>query len=190
MKPHPNRYHPMLVRAHWLTLLLLVAVYALIELHDVFPKGSDAREAMKTWHFMLGLAVFGLVFLRLAMRRLFEAPPIEPAPAAWQHHLATAMHVALYAFLVVMPLLGWLALSAKGKPVPFFGLELPALLPPDKALGKQLEGIHEAIGTLGYVLIGLHAAAALFHHYVMRDDTLRRMSPWRDQAPAGQLPQA
>lgn len=183
-QPTPHRYHPLLVGAHWLTLLLLVAVYALIELRGVFPKGSDAREAMKTWHFTLGLALFGLVFARLAMRRLFETPPIEPTPAAWQQHLATAMHVALYAFLVVMPLLGWLTLSAKGKPVPFFGLELPALLSPDKALGKRIEGIHEAIGTIGYFLIGLHAAAGLFHHYVLRDDTLRRMSPWRDRAPA------
>lgn len=173
----PHRYHPSMVGIHWLTLALLIAVYALIELRGIFPKGSSAHDAMKTWHFMLGLTVFGLVFLRLAIGRFVAAPPIDPPPAAWQQRLATAMHVALYTFLVVMPLLGWLALSAKGKPVPFFGLELPALLPPDKALGKKIEDIHEAIGTAGYFLIGLHATAGLFHHYVMRDDTLRRMWP-------------
>jgi cytochrome b561 len=78
-----------------------------------------------------------------------------------------------------MPLLGWLALSAKAKVIPFFGLYLPALLAPDKALGHSLGEIHETIGTIGYYLIGLHAAAALFHHYVMRDDALRRMLPRR-----------
>jgi len=91
--------------------------------------------------------------------------------------------VALYAFLVVMPVLGWFALSAKGGVVHFYGLELPALVGPDRALAKRLEDIHEAIGTVGYFLVGGHAAAALWHHYVMRDDTLRRMSPWPERAP-------
>ncbi|MCC6212726.1 MAG: cytochrome b, partial [Burkholderiales bacterium] len=86
-------------------------------------------------------------------------------------------HVALYAFLIVMPLLGWLALSAKGRAIPFFGLQLPALIAPDRALGGRLEDVHEFIGTLGYLLIGLHALASLVHHYVMQDDTLRRMLP-------------
>jgi len=92
------------------------------------------------------------------------------------------MHVALYGLLLVLPLLGWLTLSAKGRPVPFFGLELPALLAPDKALGKSLEDVHEFIGQLGYWLIGLHAAAALVHHYLVHDDTLRRMWPGQSTA--------
>lgn len=186
MNPYATtrRWNPWSIGAHWLTLILLAAVYALIELRGIFPKGTDAHQAMKTWHFMLGLGVLGLVVARLALRALFEAPPIEPPPPVWQHRLAVAMHLALYAWLIVQPLLGWLALSAKGHPIPFFGLELPALVAPDKALGKSLEDIHEAIGILGYWLIGLHAAAALFHHYLMRDDTLRRMLPWTGSAGA------
>lgn len=176
-----ERYHPISIGVHWLTLALLIAVYALIELRGMFPKGSDPREAMKAWHSMLGITVFGLVFARLALRLVFRSPPIVPAPADWQRHLAAAMHVALYVFLIVMPLLGWLTLSAAGKPVPFFGLELPALISPDKTLSKNLEDVHEVIGTIGYYLIGLHALAALFHHYVMRDDTLSRMLPGRSR---------
>jgi cytochrome b561 len=173
-----NRYHALSIAAHWLTLALLVAVYALILLRELYPKGSDPRELMKTWHFMLGLTVFGIVGVRMLLRLVLRAPPISPAPPAWQHALAAAMHLALYAFLVVMPLLGWLVLSAEGKPIPFFGLQWPALIGPDKALGDNLEEIHETVGTIGYYLVGLHAAAALFHHYFMRDDTLRRMLPW------------
>ena len=176
-----KRYHPALIGMHWLTLVLLAAADALIELRGIFPKGSGAHELMKTWHFMLGLAVFALVLLRLPLRLALHAPPITPAPPAWQHRLALAMHVALYALLLALPLLGWLTLSAKGRPVPFFGLELPPLLAPDKALGKSLEGVHEFIGELGYWLIGLHAAAALYHHYLVRDDTLRRMLPGRSR---------
>lgn len=174
-----ERYHGLSIGAHWLTLVLLAAVYALIELRGIYPKGSAAHDAMKTWHFMLGLTVFGIVFLRLAMRAVFPAPPIRPVPPAWQHYLAMAMHLLLYVFLLGMPVMGWLTLSAQGKVIPFFGLELPALIGTDKSLGHSLEDIHETIGTLGYYLIGLHAAAALYHHYFVRDDTLLRMLPWR-----------
>ena len=174
-----NRYHPALIGMHWLTLVLLVAAYALIELRGIFPKGSSAHDLMKTWHFMLGLAVWALVLVRLPLSLALHAPPITPTPPAWQHRLAQAMHVALYALLLALPLLGWLTLSAKGRPIPFFGLELPALLGPDKALAKSLEDVHETLGELGYWLIGLHAAAALYHHYLVRDDTLRRMLPGR-----------
>ncbi len=175
--PHtPSRYHGLSISLHWLTLLLLVAVYALIELREMYPKGSETRELMKHWHFMLGLVVFALVLIRLPARALFRVPPITPAPPAWQEWLAKAMHLALYVFLVGMPLLGWIVLSAKGKPVPFFGLTLPPLVAPDQALAERFQDLHALIGTIGYWLIGLHAAAALFHHYVSRDDTLRRMT--------------
>lgn len=177
-----NRYHPLLVGMHWLTLVLLLAVYASIELHGIFPKGSDTRELMKTWHFMLGLSVFALVLVRLPLRLALGAPPITPAPPAWQHRLALAMDTALYAILLALPLLGWLVLSAKGKAIPFFGLDLPALVAPDKALAKNIEEVHETLGTLGYWLIGVHAGAALVHHHLMRDDTLRRMWPRRPAA--------
>lgn len=174
-----NRYDGLSIGAHWLTLALMVALYALIELRGLTPKGSDLRAALKVWHEMFGLAVFCLTFARLALRLAFRAPLIAPPPPAWQHVLAQVMHIALYAFLIALPLLGWLTLSAQGKPVPFFGFEWPALVAPDKALGRSLEDIHETLGNLGYFLIGLHALAALYHHYVMRDDTLRRMLPGR-----------
>lgn len=174
-----DRYHVMSIAVHWITLALLIAVYAFIELRGIFPKGSAAYNAMKTWHFMLGLMVFGIVGIRLVLRLVFRAPPITPNPPGWQLWLAKATHLALYAFLIVMPLLGWLTLSAKGRAIPFFGIELPALIGPDKSLGADLEELHETIGTVGYYLVGLHAAAALFHHYFMHDDTVLRMLPSR-----------
>lgn len=173
-----NRYGSLSIAMHWLMLLLLIAVYASINLHDAFPKGSELRAGFKTWHFMLGFAVFMLVGARLVIRFLSgPAPRITPPVARWQLTAAHAMHAALYAFMIAMPLLGWLTLSAGGKPIPFFGLEFPALIGPDKGLASGLKEIHETIGILGYYLIGLHAVAALFHHYVTRDDTLLRMLP-------------
>lgn len=174
-----NRYHTLSMSLHWLTLLLVIAVYACIELREIYPKGSEPREALKMWHFMLGLTVLGVTAVRLISRLLLTAPPITPAPPVWQLKLAKLVHLALYAFLLVMPLLGWLVLSAAEKPIPFFGFHLPALLAPNKDLAHTLKEIHETIGVLGYYLIGLHAAAAIFHHLFMRDDTLLRMLPER-----------
>jgi cytochrome b561 len=152
-------------------LVLLTVVYVCMELRGYFPKGSDIREGMKTWHYMLGLCVPGLVISRLIVLKLSPQP-------AWQLHLAAGMHLALYAFMITMPILGWLTLSAAGKPIPFFGLELPALVNADKALARQIKEVHEIGSVIGYCLIGLHAAAGLFHHYLVRDNTLQRMLPW------------
>ncbi|WP_260469778.1 cytochrome b [Ectopseudomonas oleovorans] len=158
-------------------LLLIAAAYACIELKGNFPKGSDTRELLKQWHFMLGLSVFALAWLRLLARLIAPTPRIEPALPAWQAIPAQLMHAALYALMIGAPLAGWLILSAAGKPIPFFGLELPALIGPNKELAGQIKELHELAGTAGYWLIGLHAAAGLYHHYVARDNTLKRMLP-------------
>jgi cytochrome b561 len=176
-----KRYGALSIGLHWIMLVLLIAVYATINLRELYPKGSDPREALKVWHFMLGLSVFALVSLRLYARLSAPTPQITPQPVAWQLMAAKSMHIALYALMLVMPVLGWLVLSAAGKPIPFFGLELPALIAKNKDLAATLKEIHEFIGTAGYYLIALHVVAALFHHYIKRDDTLRRMLPQRDK---------
>jgi len=173
------RYGALSIGLHWFMLLLLAAVYATIELRGQFPKGSAPREAMKMWHFMLGLSVFVLVWVRLAARLAGVQPRIDPAPPKWQSFFAGLMHAALYLLMIGMPLLGWLTLSAEGKPIPFFGLELPALIGENKGVADWAGEIHETAGTAGYFLIGLHAAAALFHHYFVRDNTLQRIIPVR-----------
>lgn len=165
------------IALHWLMLALLASVYACIELRELFEKGSEPRELLKTWHFMLGLSVFALVWLRLFVRWRSPVAPISPAPSPWQQRMATWVHALLYGLMIGMPLGGWLMLSAAGKPIPFFGLELPALIGPDKKLASEIKEIHETVGVAGYWLIGLHAAAALLHHYVLRDNTLQRMLP-------------
>ena len=173
-------YGKLSIGLHWLMLLLLVAVYSCMELRDFFPKGSDPREMMKTWHFMLGLSVLALALIRLLVNITRRAPEITPDPPAWQKLSAKLMHLALYALMIATPLAGWLILSAAGKPIPFFGLQLPALIGQNKDLAGLIKEIHETVATAGYFLIGFHAAAALYHHYVVRDNTLLRMLPGRD----------
>jgi len=176
-----QRYSLLTIWIHWIVFLLIVAIYATIELREFFPKGSDPRNALKTWHFMLGLSVFALVWIRLAAVAVSKIPQIIPEPPHWQTLAAKATHGLLYLLMIVMPILGWMLLSASGKPIPFFSLELPALIGESTTLAETLKEIHETGGTIGYFLIGLHATAGLFHHYVMRDNTLVRMLPKRDE---------
>lgn len=176
------RYGSLQVALHWLMLVLLVAVYAAMELRENFPKGSDPREFMKSLHFMLGISVLILVTVRIAARFSGPTPAIVPQPPSWQELLGKLLHLAMYAFMIGMPIAGWLILSAEAKPIPFFGLELPALVAKNKPLAESVEHWHKDIGEWGYYLVGLHAAAALFHHYVRKDNTLVRMLPWGRKA--------
>lgn len=175
-KQPATRFSGPSIAMHWLMVLVFIGIYATINLVDSFPKGSDPRNWMKSLHFSLGLLAFGLVWLRILFRVLGDTPAIVPTPPAWQEKLAKLGHLSLYVLMVGMPLLGWAALSASGKPVAFFGFELPSLLAENKELGHNLKEIHETVGTLGYFLIGGHTVAALYHHYFMKDSTLRGMS--------------
>ncbi|AZL67763.1 MULTISPECIES: cytochrome b [Pseudomonas] len=172
-------YSRLSITLHWLMLVLLAAVYACIELRGLFPKGSAERDVMKDLHFMLGLSVFVLVWLRLALRLSRPTPAIVPKPPAWQTGLSHLVHLLLYLMMIGLPLAGWAILSAADKPIPFYGLELPAIVAPDPDLAKFIKGWHERIGSWGYWLIGLHALAGLYHHYVRRDNTLLRMLPYK-----------
>lgn len=171
------RYGGLAISLHWLMFFLMVGVYAFIELREIFPKGSDARQAMKDWHFMLGLCVLLLTIPRLTIRLSSTAPDIEPVLPAWQQRLARLIHVLLYTLMLAMPVLGWLLLSAAGKPIPFFGWQLPPLIAENKDTAELIKEIHETIGTAGYFLIGLHVIATGFHQYIVRDNTLNRMLP-------------
>ena len=172
-----KRYSPIIIGLHWLMFVLLIAVFATIEIRSQFPRGSELRDLVKALHFMLGISVLLLVVIRLGVRLSSPTPAIIPAPRFIENLLAKIMHVTLYAFMICMPIAGWVILSAEGHGVPFFGLELPPLLDKNDALAEQVEDLHKLFGEIGYYLIGLHVLAGLFHHYIKRDNTLLRMSP-------------
>lgn len=171
-----QRYDTLSIAMHWLMVALLVAVYAVVNLRESFPRGNPLRSELMTWHTMLGLSVLVMVMVRIVVRLTGPgAPPILPELKRWQAVFSRVTHLALYAFMVSMPILGWLVIGAEGKDIPFFGLQLPPLTAIDKPFAHSVEDIHKTIGTIGYYLVGLHAAAALFHHHVVRDNTLSRM---------------
>ncbi|MFA5948803.1 MAG: cytochrome b [Hyphomicrobium sp.] len=178
MTSSTTRYSSVSITLHWLMFLLIVAVYACIELREYYPKGSDPRNALKAWHFTLGLSVLTLVVLRIAARAIYPAPAALSDLPLWQRQLASVTHILLYALMICMPIAGWVILSGEAKPVPFWGgLQLPPLIAENKPLAELVEEVHGTVGNIGYFLIGLHALGALAHHYVLKDSTLKRMLP-------------
>lgn len=160
---------------HWITALVIAAVFATIEIRGYYPRGSEMRDFLTASHKSLGMLVLLLVLIRINLIAGKSAPPIVPAPPAWQNTLARFIHLTLYAAMIAMPILGWLMTSAKGRPIPFFGLTVAPIISPDKELAHTLEEVHEFIGNALYYVIGLHAAGALVHHYLLKDNTLLRM---------------
>ena len=127
-KPDP-RYAPTLRRLHWLMAALVLAAYLLMEQRDIFPRGSAGRGGMMQGHFWAGILVFWLAWWRLARRRVDGAPPITPAPGRNVALASRATHLALYAFFLVMPVLGLATAWSDGKAVliPFTGIALTIL---------------------------------------------------------------
>ncbi len=172
-----SRYSAGQRRLHWLVFVLVALAYATIELRVQFERGSLPRTLMSQSHFWLGLAVLAVLVPRLWLRIKRGVPPITPRLPAWQAFIGSAMHWLLYAFLLVQPVMGLMTAWTDGKQVmlPFIGVALPALMAPNAELAHQLEDLHDTIGTAFYWIIGFHILAGIYHHFVRKDDTLRRM---------------
>ena len=177
LKNTENHYGSLSIKMHWFMFILMAATFTFIECRVFFEKGTDMRDLFKMWHFMLGLSVLAMVLIRLYLRLTQVSPKITPFPSSTQEFAAKCAHLVLYIFMIAMPISGWIMLSGFSKPIPFFGFELPALIAENKELGKSIKEVHEFIGVFGYYLIGLHALAALIHHYIQKDDTLTRVLP-------------
>lgn len=167
------RHTSPLIALHWLTAIAVVVAYA---------SSGDPTKASHVLsgaiHVASGLAVFALFALRLPLRLIAGAPPPEPGPL-WQQLAATWAHGALYALMFAVPLAGWAALADQTTAYSLAGFAL--LLPDAHALWvRALSAAHTTLGDAFVWLAGLHAAAALFHQYVMRDGTLARMLPRRN----------
>jgi len=173
-----RRYAPSRRALHWLMFLAVVLAFVFIEGRVWFERGTPARLAMVQAHFWTGLAILALMLPRLLLAFSRPAPPVMPRLPAWQAMPAKAVHLLLYAMLVAQPLLGLCTAWTDGKEilVPFTQVALPALLAPDEVLAGRLEDLHKLVGTAFYWVVGLHVAAALYHHFIRRDDTLRRMA--------------
>ena len=175
----PPAHYP--ASAKWLHWLIAAAVILLIPMGPIMKRLLDEgplRDRLYDVHDALGAVVLLAMVLRLARRLVFGAPAADEELSAFERRASLAAQYALYALLFVVPVLGWLGTNAYGDPVSVFGLfDFPTLIGKDEPLSVTIFLWHLAGGLLIAAIVLLHAAAALYHHFVKHDRVLARMMP-------------
>lgn len=164
---------------HWVIALSILFMLVLGWLMS--DREIPNRYALFQLHKSVGICVLLLSFVRIGWRLVHKAPPALASIAAWQQKLAHAVHGLLYVLMVAMPLSGWLIVSSSPRNIPtmLFGVVPWPHLPigQDQDLSHMMGEMHETLAAMLVVLFLMHAGAALWHHFIMRDETLLRMSP-------------
>jgi cytochrome b561 len=173
----PRRWGAIAQLLHWLIVLFIVAQFTLATLFEQLPAGAK-KLTLLSRHKSIGITILVLALVRLAWRWSNPTPTLPDTLKPYERALARLTHALLYVLLFAVPLSGWLMSSARGFPVSWFGfLQLPDLVPKNKVLYEALVTTHGILAwTLGIVAT-VHLVAALKHHFVLKDDVLRRMLP-------------
>ncbi len=173
IKNTESGYGMIAIFLHWLMAILLIGLLV-FGLYMVNMPISLAKLKLYGWHKEYGILALMLVLIRIVWR-LANLTPYLALPL-WEKIAARTVHWAFYVFMFAMPITGWLITSAAGLPVSFFGLfVLPDLVSPNPDLMKLCQEIHAWLGYGLIATIVLHTAAALKHHFINRDDILKRM---------------
>lgn len=162
---------------HW-TIGILVITQIIVGLWfaGIDPKDPTRGEAFAL-HASLGLTLLLLMLVRLFWRLRNPVPALPDSLSPWQKRLAHATHWLFYVLVIGLPLGAYVAVSARGRPVPFWGLELPGIVGKNETLADVVIELHEMGAFVLMALIVLHVAAALRHEFILKDNTLRRMTP-------------
>ncbi len=174
--PRPTHHDRRTIALHWLTAGLVIGLWLLGQTIDWFPKGAP-RSIARSTHIALGVAL-AFVLVRRIWWRLTDAVRLPPAGSSMLDTIATGTHKLLYLLLVGTVLLGIANAWIRGDTL-FMVLKIPALDPGNTALRQLVEDWHSWAANILLIVAGLHAAAALLHHFVFKDDVLRRMLPQR-----------
>lgn len=169
-----QRYPKLQILIHWLMFFLIAVAAISIEVREAIPKGADLRSELKNLHVFIGQLVLIFLFIRLISRLSFEQP-LPESKVDWQVSLMKLVHVALYVLMLAIPITGILLLQAGAKEVSFLGYVLPEIISPDRQIKKIIKEVHELLSNSLYLLVAIHVAASLWHHYVIHDGSLRRM---------------
>lgn len=173
-----QRYTKTAMLLHWLIALMIVAAFFLgLTMVDI-PGFTPTKLKYFSWHKWLGVTVLGLAAIRLLWRSANRPPPPLASIPSWQHKVADGVHYLLYFLMFAAPISGYLYGSAAGVPVVYLKLiPLPALIGPDPELKAILKTVHYVLVMTMAGVVVAHALAALKHHFIDRDITLKRMLP-------------
>ncbi len=170
-----KKYTATAIALHWLMAIALLGLFGLGFYMADLPL-SPTKLKLFSWHKWAGVSLFLLAVLRLTWRIGHRPPELPAHMARGERFLAHAGHGLLYLLMFAIPLSGWLMSSAKGFQTVYFGLlPIPDLLDKNKELGDLLETVHSSLNLLLAATVLGHAAAALKHHSVDKDDVLTRM---------------
>lgn len=173
-----SRYTRTAIALHWVVAALILFNLA-FGLYTVNLPLSPQKLKFFSFHKWIGVTVFVLVAARLLWRLAHPAPALPATMKPWELKAARASHVMLYVLFFAAPLSGWLFSSAAGFQTVYLGvLPIPDLLSKNKEVADVLKIAHHWINYTLAALIALHAAAAVKHHVVDRDDVLVRMLPF------------
>lgn len=174
----PARWGAVAQLLHWLIVALIAIQAALGLTGRLLPLGVE-KLGMLARHKSIGITILGLAVLRLLWRWLNPTPPLPHNLSPHERLLARFTHAALYVLLFTMPLTGWIMSSARGFPVSWFNLyQLPDLVPKSQTLYDAMVTTHAVLAIALAITVAVHIAGALKHHFVLKDDTLRRMLPF------------
>jgi cytochrome b561 len=164
---------------HWLTVILLVIQYSIGWLMPDIGRNTQPLGLI-SWHLSIGALIVLLVMIRLLWRWIHGPTAQAQIVSPRLHRVAQGTHLLLYFLLLAFPLMGWANASSRGWPVSLFGvLPLPTLSSKGSRLGHTLGDMHQLLVWVLIAVIALHVAAALYHHLILKDDTLRRTLPGR-----------
>lgn len=173
------RHDPITMTLHWITAFLVLEQFASAHIWGFFEKGTSWRIGLIMTHLAFGPLLALTVVIRIAWK-LMNRERLPAAVTGLQHVAASAVHIFLYCLLVMQVSLGFLFSWSTGMPLPFFNLfSIPVPFAIDPSLRHTLAELHNAGAWTIIAVVGLHAAAALMHHYVLRDGVLLRMLPGR-----------
>ena len=168
-------YDNFAVFLHWLTALLVLSQFALALTWEWFARPT--RHLMIVAHMSFGIILTAVIVVRLVWR-LLPGHQVPPAVSGWVEMASKAVHYLLYAMLAAEAVLGFVLRWSGDESMSFFGLLIaPPFAPFSKPAHHLVGELHELNGWAIIILAAGHAAAALYHHYVLRDRVLSRMLP-------------
>ncbi len=166
---------------HWLIVLLIITQWVIMQRAEALQEAKKLAQFADAvgWHKSIGMTVLMLAIIRLVWRWANPVPTLDGLAKGWERALAKLSHVLLYALIFAMPLSGWLMSSARGFSVSWFSqFTWPDLVSRDTALYEQLKDLHHTLFAALVVVALLHIAGALKHHFIDRNEVLRRMLPF------------
>lgn len=161
---------------HWLAAIGIFAIIW-IGLEQAGMERGDAKMAVRSTHASVALIVFMLMSIRLIWRLTNKVPAHPYSMPGWQKLSATLVHWGLYVAVFFQLVAGSMTIATGGKPLPFFGLfSIPLPVAENHDNHEFWEGIHESAWIAVAVLITVHILAALYNHFIAKNDVLRRMT--------------